>query len=165
LLEQVAGEQNCLQHRDHSLAADFQLDSPVLTFNKVIRSDPKVVDETAREITLVLKRLDSFDDAELVALAIREALGNALVHGNRRNPEKTISISVALNGDGTVFASIKDSGPGFDPKALPNSHAEENLLSNHGRGIFLMRQFMDEVEFYFDHGTEVRMRRSQRWFE
>ena len=155
-----------MPRRTRSLTAgDFQVHSPVLMLDKVIRSDPKVVDETARDITVALTTLDSFDDAELVALAIREAISNALVHGNRCDPGKTISISVTLDGDGTVFASIKDSGPGFNPKALPNPLAVENLLSEHGRGIFLMRQFMDEVEFNFDHGTEVRMRRSQRWFE
>jgi serine/threonine-protein kinase RsbW len=155
-----------MRRSDQSLpVGDFQVHSPVLTLEIVIRSDPRVVDETASEITLALKRLDRFDDAEPVALAIREALSNALVHGNRCDPEKTISISVALNGDGSVFASIKDSGPGFDPNALPNPLAVENLLRKGGRGIFLMRQFMDEVEFNFDDGTEVRMHRRQKWFE
>jgi serine/threonine-protein kinase RsbW len=88
-----------------------------------------------------------------------------LVHGNCCDAEKTIAICVALKEDGVLFVSVKDSGSGFDPKALPNPLAVENLLREHGRGIFLMRQFMDEVEFNFDHGTEVRMRRSQRWFE
>jgi serine/threonine-protein kinase RsbW len=132
---------------------------------KSFRSDPRVVDETASEITMALKRLDRFDDVEPVALAIREALSNALVHGNRCDPEKTIRISVALYGDGSVFANIKDSGQGFDPNALPNPLAVENLLKKDGRGIFLMRQFMDEVEFNFEHGTEVRMRRRGQWLE
>jgi serine/threonine-protein kinase RsbW len=155
-----------MRRSDQSLAVgDFQVHSPVFTLDKVIRSDPRVVDETASEITMALKRLDGFDDAEPVALAIREALSNALVHGNRCDPEKTIAICVALKDDGGLFVSVKDSGSGFDQNALPNPLALENLLSNHGRGIFLMRHFMDEVEFNFDHGTEVRMRRSQKWFE
>jgi serine/threonine-protein kinase RsbW len=155
-----------MSHSDQSIpVGDFQVHSPPFTLDKVIRSDPRVVDETASEITLALKRLQRFDDAEPVALAIREALSNALVHGNHCDPEKTISISVALNGDGSVFASVKDSGSGFDPNAVPNPLAVENLLSNHGRGIFLMRHFMDEMEFKFDRGTEVRMRRRQKWFE
>jgi serine/threonine-protein kinase RsbW len=155
-----------MSHSDQSIpVGDFQVHSPSFTLDKVIRSNPRVVDETASEITLVLKRLHRFDDAEPVALAIREALSNALVHGNHCDPEKTISISVALNGDGSVFASVKDSGSGFDPNAVPNPLAVENLLSNHGRGIFLMRHFMDEMEFKFDRGTEVRMRRRQKQFE
>jgi anti-sigma regulatory factor (Ser/Thr protein kinase) len=138
---------------------------PVFTLDKVIRSDARIVDAVVRDITSVLKRLDSCDDVELIGLAIREALTNALVHGNRYDPEKPIGISVTLKDDGSLFVSVKDSGSGFDPNALPNPLAVENLLSNHGRGIFLMRQLMDEVEFNFDHGTEVRMRRTQKWFE
>ncbi len=83
-----------MQRRKDSLTGDFQVHSPVFTLEKVIRSNPRVVDETAREITLALKHLDRFDDAELVALAIREALSNALVHGNRCDPEKTITFDL-----------------------------------------------------------------------
>jgi serine/threonine-protein kinase RsbW len=155
-----------MRRSDQSLAVgDFQVHSAVFTLDKVIRSDSRVVDETASEITMALKRLDRFDDAEPVALAIREALSNALVHGNRCDPEKTIAICVALKDDGGLFVSVKDSGSGFDPNALPNPLALKTLLSDHGRGIFLMRQFMDEVEFNFDHGTVVRMRRRGKWLE
>jgi serine/threonine-protein kinase RsbW len=59
----------------------------------------------------------------------------------------------------------KDSGSGFDPSVLPDPTAVGNLLAKHGRGLFLIRHFMDEVEFNFDHGTEVRMRRRQQWRE
>jgi serine/threonine-protein kinase RsbW len=155
-----------MQRSDQSRGlSDFQVRSPVFTLDKVIRSDAWVVNDTVRDITAVLKCLDWCDDIDLVVLAIQEALTNALVHGNRCDPEKTITISVSIRDDGGLFVSVKDSGSGFDPNALPNPLAMENLLSNHGRGIFLMRQFMDEVEFNFDHGTEVRMRRRQRWFE
>jgi serine/threonine-protein kinase RsbW len=145
--------------------SDFWIRPPVFTLDKVIRSDARAIDDVVQEITAVLKRLDWCDDIDLVVLAIREALSNALLHGNRCDPEKTITISVALKNDGSLFVSVKDTGSGFDPNALPNPLAVENLLSKHGRGIFLMRQFMDEVEFNFDHGTEVRMRRRQEWFE
>lgn len=144
--------------------SDFQIRPPILLVNRVIHSDPRLVDETVQEITAILNRLDWFDDIDLVALTIQEALTNALVHGNRCDPEKTISISVSLNG-ASLFVSVTDSGPGFDPSAIPNPLAAENLLSIHGRGIFLMRHVMDAVEFKFDRGTEVRMRRKPKWFE
>jgi serine/threonine-protein kinase RsbW len=144
---------------------DFQVRPTVFTLDKVIRSDARAVNDVVGEITGVLKRLDWCEDIDLVDLAMREAFTNALVHGNRCDPEKTITISVALKDDGDLFVSVKDSGSGFDPNALANPLAAENLLSNHGRGIFLMRQLMDEVEFSFDHGTEVRMCRRQKWFE
>jgi serine/threonine-protein kinase RsbW len=151
-------------HQSQSVS-HFQVGTPVFTFDKVIRSDPKVIDDALSEITAVLKRLDWCDDIDFVALAIQEALTNALVHGNRYDPGKMIGISVILDNDGDLFVRIKDSGSGFDPNKLPNPLATEALLSTHGRGIFLMRQFMDEVEFNFDHGTEVRMYRRQEWRE
>lgn len=151
---------------DQSLSlSDFRVRPPVLTLDKVIRSDAKAVDDVLQEITAVLKRLDWFDDSELVVLAIGEALTNALVHGNRYDREKSICVSLALTGDGGLLVSVKDGGSGFDLNKVPNPLTVENLLSNHGRGIFLMRQFMDEVEFKFDHGTEVRMHRKQKWLE
>ena len=143
---------------------DFQVHLPILELHRVIQSDPKLVDETVQEITAALNRVDSFDHIELVTLTIQEALTNALVHGNRCDPEKTTSISMSLNGS-SLFVSVNDSGSGFDPSAVPNPLAVENLLSTHGRGIFLMRHVMDEVEFKFNHGTDVRMRRRQKWFE
>ena len=144
--------------------SDFQVHLPILNLHRVIRSDPRLIDDTVREITTVLNRLDRFDDNELVALTIQEALTNALVHGNRCDAEKTISISISLNG-ASLSVSVNDSGYGFDPSAVPNPLHAENLLNTHGRGIFLMRHVMDEVEFNFDRGTEVRMRRRQKWFE
>jgi serine/threonine-protein kinase RsbW len=144
--------------------SDFQAHLPILNFHRVIHSDARLVDETVQEMTAVLNRLDWLDDIELVALTIQEALTNALVHGNRCDPEKTIGISISLNG-ASLFVSVNDSGSGFDPSGVPDPLAAENLLNTHGRGIFLMRHVMDEVEFNFDRGTEVRMRRSQKWFE
>jgi hypothetical protein len=93
-------------HRsDQSRAlGDFQIRPAVFTLDKVIRSDPRVVEGTASEITTALTRLDGFDDAEPVALAIREALNNALVHGNRCDPGKNITISISINCGGSQAA-------------------------------------------------------------
>ena len=72
---------------------------------------------------------------------------------------------IAVDERGDLLVSVKYSGSGFDPSELPNPIAAENLLAPHGRGIFLIRQLMDEVDFKFDRGTEVRMRRRQKWLE
>jgi serine/threonine-protein kinase RsbW len=60
---------------------------------------------------------------------------------------------------------VKDSGSGFDPSKIPDPTAAENVVKNHGRGIFLIKQFMDQVDFNFDNGTEVRMVRRRPWLE
>jgi serine/threonine-protein kinase RsbW len=61
---------------------------------------------------------------------------------------------------GDLVTVVKDSGSVFDPSRVPGPTAAENLMADRGRGIFLMREIMDEVHFNFDHGTEVSMRRS-----
>jgi anti-sigma regulatory factor (Ser/Thr protein kinase) len=86
--------------------SDFRVRPPFFTLNKVIRSDVRVVNDVLREITAVLKRLYRCDDIDLAVLAIGEALSNALVHGNRCDPDKTIAICVALKDEGGLFVSV-----------------------------------------------------------
>jgi serine/threonine-protein kinase RsbW len=149
--------------------SDFQVRNIVFRFTKVIPSDPMLVDDAVTEITAVLDGIACWDDfetdVEMIGLVVQEALANAIVHGNHCDPEKTVRISVAVNENCDLLVSVKDSGSGFDPNGLPNPIAAENLLAPHGRGIFLIRQLMDEVEFKFDHGMEVCMRRRQQWLE
>jgi anti-sigma regulatory factor (Ser/Thr protein kinase) len=147
-------------------AGDFQPRQLVLRLDKVIPSDPTLLDDAISDITAELDATACWGgdgpDVETIGLAVREAIANAMVHGNHCNPEKTVTVSVAVNQNCDLFVRVKDSGSGFDPSRLPDPIAAENLLAPHGRGIFIIRQLMDEVEFKFDHGTEVRMRRKAK---
>lgn len=79
-----------------------------------------------------------------VGMALREAMANAIKHGNRQDPAKRVL--VWLGGDeGELVARIGDDGDGFDISAMPDPLAPENQLKTSGRGIFYMRSFMDEV--------------------
>jgi anti-sigma regulatory factor (Ser/Thr protein kinase) len=137
-----------------------------LRLDKVIPSDLALLDDAVGEITAALNDTawwtDAEADVEMIGLVVREALVNAIVHGHHCDPQKTVRISVAVNENGELLVSVRDSGSGFDPGRLPDPTDAENLLVPHGRGIFLIRQLMDEVDFRFDHGTEVRMRRRQK---
>jgi serine/threonine-protein kinase RsbW len=124
-----------------------------------------MLDDAVAEIMLAINRLVCWEDTDKIGIAIGEALANAIVHGNHCEPRKKVRISVALNDNCDLLVSVKDSGSGFDPSALPDPIVAENLSAKHGRGLFLIRHFMDQVEFNFDHGTEVRMRRRQQWLE
>lgn len=86
-----------------------------------------------------------FDEDECfrISMAVREGVINAFHWGNREQPEKKIRVSFELQGPRFVVR-IADEGPGFDPAGVTNPLAEENLLKTSGRGIFLMRAFMDE---------------------
>jgi serine/threonine-protein kinase RsbW len=94
---------------------------------------------------------------DAVRLALEEALMNALVHGCEENPGKTIQCCVACDHERGILIIIRDPGPGFDPASVPSPIVGKNLFSEHGRGIFLINQMVDEVCFERG-GTEIHMR-------
>ena len=99
------------------------------------------------------------DDAERfkITMAVREAAVNAVLHGNDYDPTKQITASFENNGKSLIF-TIADQGKGVDPATLPDPLAPENLMRGTGRGIFLIRSFMDEVHFRQLHpGTELTL--------
>jgi serine/threonine-protein kinase RsbW len=90
-----------------------------------------------------------------LAIALAEALANAAIHGNRLDAGRCVSVSVrALPGEATV--EIRDSGPGFDHTEVRDPTAEERVLMPGGRGVFLMRQLVDSLE-YNRSGNRVRL--------
>jgi serine/threonine-protein kinase RsbW len=99
------------------------------------------------------------DEEELfhVTMAVREAAVNAVLHGNEYDPSKQITVSFENTGVALVI-TIADQGRGLDPETLEDPLAPENLLRGTGRGIFLIRSFMDEVHFRQLHpGTELTL--------
>jgi serine/threonine-protein kinase RsbW len=93
-----------------------------------------------------------------VELALREALNNAVLHGNRLDPCKLVQVHCRCEPGKGVSVVVKDQGRGFDPTAIPDPSAVGNLEAEHGRGILLMQWLMDEVSFEFGScGTEVHM--------
>jgi serine/threonine-protein kinase RsbW len=100
-----------------------------------------------------------FDEDTLpnIAMAVREAAVNAVFHGNAYDPKKHITVSFEANSDSLVIR-VADQGPGLDPTTIPDPLAPENILRGSGRGIFLIRAFMDEVHFRQLHpGTELTL--------
>ncbi len=95
-----------------------------------------------------------------VAIALREAVINAVRHGNREQSGKRVTVAVDRNAR-ELLVTVSDEGDGFDPAGLPDPRAPENLLKPHGRGIFMMRQFLDGVEYSFvpKQGTVVTLRK------
>ncbi len=93
-----------------------------------------------------------------VETALQEALSNAVIHGNELDPDKLVEVRCRCERGKGVWLIVKDQGNGFDPAAIPDPLARERLLTEHGRGIHLMKFAMDEVSFK-DRGTEVHMRK------
>jgi serine/threonine-protein kinase RsbW len=98
------------------------------------------------------------DDLHKIGMAVRESIVNAVVHGNRYNRRKKVHLAV-LKGKKHVTVTIADEGEGFNPGTLPDPLAEPNLLQQSGRGIFLIRAFVDEFEIrrLSPSGTEVKL--------
>ena len=93
-----------------------------------------------------------------VGLALREALCNAVLHGNCLDPCKLVQVHCRCELGYGVSIVVKDQGRGFDPQAIPDPSIVGNLEAEHGRGIFLIRWLMDEGFFEFGWwGTEVHM--------
>lgn len=98
--------------------------------------------------------------AHQVGTAIREAVANAIEHGNQSDSTKQVEVDFGLEGSEIVIR-VTDEGLGFDPRNVPNPLEPENLLKPNGRGILLIREFMDKVEYSFnsERGTALIMRK------
>ncbi len=122
----------------------------------VVESRPSVIFDACRGILAELK-VNNFseDDIFAVRLALSEAFLNAVKHGNKRDPAKEIKIDYSVNPD-EIKISMTDEGNGFDPDCVPDPRCDENLYKDEGRGLLLMRSYMDVVEFN-EQGNRVRM--------
>lgn len=109
---------------------------------------------------MVIKRCHcASEQEEEIEVSLREALANAILHGNQQDTEKRVYICCRIEFGGQLSIVVKDQGRGFDPASLPDPMDVANISSTHGRGIFLMRALMDEVHFE-QGGTEVHLQKS-----
>lgn len=108
-----------------------------------------------------LERLGLDGDARhWIDIAVREAVANAIKHGNALDPAKKVRVDAGIES-GELIIRIEDEGPGFDPSHLADPLAPENLLRPNGRGIFYMRSFMDDIQYSArpGGGTVVTLRK------
>lgn len=100
------------------------------------------------------------DARHWIDVAVREAVANAIKHGNAQNPDKQVHVDLLLDGDELIIR-IEDEGPGFDPATVVDPLAPENILRPNGRGIFYMKSFMDDIQYGLrpGGGTVVTMRK------
>lgn len=101
-------------------------------------------------------------DGQCVAaeVSLREALANAVLHGNKSHPEKRVELDCFQKDDGSLLLVVRDEGAGFDPSLVTDPTKPENIFRAGGRGIYLIKHFMDEVE-YRQGGREIRMRKKR----
>ena len=113
---------------------------------------PEVVDKV---VALTCQLHGQTGKEHEIALALTEALANAVKHGSRNNPARKVQCQV-FGDPSTMTIIVRDSGPGFDPGSVANPLESAGLTADHGRGLHMIRQLMDEVRFE-RNGAEIRM--------
>lgn len=121
-------------------------------------SSLETIDSAEEKATRVATELGFPEDEVMqISMAVREGAVNAVLHGNAYAPDKKVTLAFEHTGNELVI-TIRDQGPGMDLSKIPNPLAPENLLKTSGRGIFLMRSFMDVVEIRPSKaGTELKL--------
>lgn len=124
----------------------------------VIASDLRNVRKVERAAEKIAKSMHfSSEDRDSLAIAITEIVGNAIVHGNKQNREKNVTVEFEYQDD-EIAITVQDEGEGFNEKQIANPLEPENLLKESGRGIFIVRALMDQVDFFSSStGTRVRI--------
>jgi serine/threonine-protein kinase RsbW len=136
---------------------DFDPEKLDVRVRVTLAADRKAVDPVVAQIMESVREMKCAEGKEeAIELALQEALANAVVHGAKEDPSKIVECVVACEEQRGILIIVRDPGPGFDPQAIPACTMGENLFSNHGRGIFLINQLMDEVQFH-KNGTEIHM--------
>ena len=142
---------------EHFPGHDFDPEKLSLRVQITLAADRKSVDPVVAQVMRTVRDTKCIDGKEdAIELALQEALANAVIHGAKEDPSKIVECVVVCDEQRGVLIIVRDPGPGFDPKTIPSCTVGENLYSNHGRGIFLINQLMDEVEFH-KNGTEIHM--------
>ncbi len=131
----------------------------VQTVDALLDSTLESVDEAEHTVLRMAARAGlEEDDLHALGMAVREAAVNAVVHGNRYNSRKKVHLKVSLSSDRLAIV-IGDEGEGFERDAIADPLAPENLLRQSGRGLLLIRAFVDELEIRRrqPRGTEVQL--------
>ena len=132
-------------NQDYKVIESLKLASDVQS----IASVEKLIDKVCSNIGV---NEESYGN---VLIAVTEAVNNAIQHGNKQNGNLKIDVFV-LDSTQNICFSVKDEGPGFDFNNLPDPTSPDNILKENGRGIFLMKNLADKVEFT-EEGNEVSL--------
>jgi len=138
-------------------SCNFEADKLILKLSVTLAADKKAIDPVVDSIMQIVRLMQCASGKEdAIQLALTEALANAVVHGAKSDPSQLIECDVACDESRGMLIVVRDPGKGFDPSCIPSPVIGENIYSEHGRGIYLINQLMDEVKF-LKNGTEIRM--------
>ncbi len=129
---------------------------PDKIYEREIASDPELLPELEEFIVELAKQSNLRNDKlNSLALSFSEAASNCVVHGNKMDKNKKVKITVHVN-ENKIIVIIKDEGKGFNINTVPDPTKPENILKDSGRGIHIMRSFLDDLRYNFTPtGTET----------
>jgi serine/threonine-protein kinase RsbW len=140
---------------------EFESQKLILRLEQTISGHIEAIEPVVGEIMeLVIEKGCAGENEFEIGLALREALANAVLYGCANDPSEKIQLCVSCDDDRGILIVVRDPGEGFDPAGLPSPVIGQNVFSKGGRGIFLINQLMDEVQFGRG-GTEIRMVKRQ----
>ncbi len=129
----------------------------MLKMDMVIPATAEAINPLVDAVMSVVRRMGHASELE-IETALREALANAVKHGCCGDASKFVDCQVVFEKESSVFILVRDPGPGFDPATIPDPTNGEHIYEDHGRGIYLINQLMDEVRFH-KNGSEIHMRK------
>ena len=144
---------------DAAAPIEFACDKLIVRLDVELPGDAAAITPVVDRVLALARDQDCARGKEFeIETALREALANAVRYGCEHNPGKKVQLAVACDKDRGMIIVVRDPGPGFDPAQVPSPVTGDQLFSHHGRGIFLISQLMDHVEFGHG-GREIRMRK------
>ncbi len=136
---------------------NFEADKLIFNLKVTLAADRNAVAPVVQGIMEIVRKMQvAVGKEEAIELALTEALANAVIHGAKADPSKIIECDVGCDESRGMLIVVRDPGEGFDPATIPSPMHGENIYAEHGRGIYLINQLMDEVKF-LKNGTEIHM--------
>lgn len=142
---------------EHPRQCHFESDRLVLGLDLNLPAKVKAIRPVVEHIMQKVREMGCAEGKEFeVETSIHEAIVNAVVHGCKLDPDCRVQVSVCCDEERGMVVVVRDPGPGFDPDDIPSPIEAERLFEEHGRGIYLINQLMDEVRIE-KGGTEIWM--------
>ena len=139
---------------------EFDTEKLVLRLDLSIPATKSAVAPFVKRVMGIVNQMGCAEGKEFeIETSLMEALANAVTHGSGDDPDKQIQICVACDEARGMLIIVRDPGGGFDPAQIPSPVQGKNVYLEHGRGIYLINQLMDEVRFE-EGGTEIHMRKA-----
>ena len=136
---------------------EFETSKLILRLNITLQADPNAITPVVDGVMETARQMQCAAGKEFeIEIALREALTNAIRHGCGNDPSKQVQCCVACDESRGMLIIVRDPGKGFDPENIPSPVVGENVYSEHGRGIYLINELMDKVDF-LRGGTEIVM--------